>query len=87
MAFGTSINNGGVQATDVLGGVVPTGTVDGANTVFTLPDNYQSTSLEIFVDGLKMKATTDYTLSGTGNKTVTMVLAPSQWILATYVKT
>lgn len=65
---------------------VPSGTINGSNKVFTLantPDD--PLSLELFLDGLKQRPTTDYTISGS---TITFVNAPAlaQDIYAYYQK-
>ena len=63
---------------------IPTGTVDGSNTSFTLADTPISGSLLLFRDGQLLKGGgDDYSLSGT---TITMTTAPSTGsvLLATY---
>ena len=46
-------------------GITPTGTVDGINTIFTLPSAPNPpASLELTVNGLTYKSGTDYNLSG-----------------------
>jgi len=63
---------------------VPSGTVNGATTAFTLANTPASTnSVLIILDGQIQRQTTDYTLSGS---TVTFVTAPStgQSIYAQY---
>jgi hypothetical protein len=52
----------------------PSGTVNGANTSFTLSaDPYSVDAVLIFLNGIKLKKTTHYSISGT---TITMVIAP-----------
>ena len=52
----------------------PTGTIDGTNTTFTLAHTPNpTTTLLIFLNGLKLRPTTDFSVSGT---TLTMVKAP-----------
>lgn len=63
---------------------VPTGTVNGSNTVFTLsllprePD-----AVQVFIDGIRQRKTTDYTISGT---TITFTSAPvtDQYVYVEY---
>lgn len=62
--------------------VIPTGTVNGSNTAFTLPET--PIKLALFADGLAMTPTVDYTLSGAN---ITFVVAPSSGVLAHYIKT
>jgi len=51
----------------------PTGSINGSNTTFTLAGNPNpDSSLEVWVNGQKLKLTTDYSLSG---DTLTMVRA------------
>lgn len=64
----------------------PSGTINGSNTVFTLsaaPE--EADAVLVFLDGLKLKQTTDYSISGT---TLTMVVAPSvaQELTVQYLK-
>ena len=50
---------------------------DGSTTVFNLLDDLQSvSSLDVFIDGLRRKATTDYTVN-LGASQVTFVVAPA----------
>lgn len=73
--------------------IVPSGTKDGSNLVFTLPENIIATTLQLFLNGqlLTPGATADYTLSGTGNRTITFVTGAvipisTDSLLATYIK-
>lgn len=53
----------------------PSGSINGSNTAFTLsaaPE--EADGVLVFLDGLKLKKTTDYSISGT---TLTMVVAPA----------
>jgi hypothetical protein len=53
---------------------VPTGLINGSNVAFTLAANPNpDTSLEVYLNGVHLQVTTDYTLSGT---TLTMLVAP-----------
>ena len=52
----------------------PSGTVNGTNKAFTLANTPNpSTSVKVFVNGMRMRITEDYTLSG---KTITFITAP-----------
>jgi hypothetical protein len=54
---------------------VPSGTINGSNTAFTL--TYAPTSndsIDVFVNGILQRLTTDYSVSGT---TLTFVTAPA----------
>lgn len=61
--------------------IVPTGTINGSNKTFTLPDTPASGTLRVFADGVRQQVTTDYTLSGT---TITFIVAPTTSILCDY---
>ena len=62
---------------------VPTGTVNGSNTAFTLANTPASGTLQLYADGMRMKGGgVDYTLSGAN---ITMVIAPSTAIVADYM--
>jgi hypothetical protein len=47
------------------------GTKNGTNKVFTIAENVVATSVQLFLNGMKLTRGSDYTLSGTGNKTIT----------------
>jgi len=69
-AVTVTIGAGGRTSKDVT----PTGTIDGANTSFTLPDTPSTDSLILFLNGMRLTAGgTHYTLSGS---TITYVQAP-----------
>jgi hypothetical protein len=54
---------------------VPSGTVNGSNVTFTLSQTpIENDAVLVFLDGLKQKQTTDYSISGT---TITFVTAPA----------
>jgi hypothetical protein len=55
-------------------GEIPSGTINGSNTVFTLAQTpLEGESVDVYLDGLKQIPTTDYSISGT---TITFVTAP-----------
>jgi hypothetical protein len=69
---------------DVTNKEIPSGTVNGSNTSFTISfAPTSSDSLTLFIDGIAKELTTDYSISGT---TITMVVAPvaGQALYATY---
>lgn len=61
---------------------------DGIDTEFTLVDDLQSVnSLDVFVDGLRRRITTDYTVNlSTSTVTFTTPPATAQVIQFTYIK-
>lgn len=64
----------------------PTGTINGSNTSFTISSaSHESEAFNLYLDGLKLTNSTDYSLSST---TITMVTAPAvgQSLRANYVK-
>ena len=64
----------------------PTGTVNGTNTDFVLQNSINPpSSLKVFVNGMRMRITEDYTLSG---RTITFLTAPptGSIILVDYMK-
>lgn len=52
---------------------VPTGTINGSNTVFTISNETANNEICATLSGIKQKETTDYSLSGT---TLTFIVAP-----------
>lgn len=64
----------------------PSGTVNGSNTSFSLAQMpLENDSVELYIDGLKLTYTTDYTIS---SQTITMVTAPvvGQLLRANYIR-
>lgn len=61
--------------------ITPTGTINGVNLTFTLPDVPFSGTLRVYADGVRQKLTSDFTLSG---NTITFVVAPTSNILCDY---
>jgi len=49
---------------DVIVGEVPTGDIDGVNDDFTLANTPVAGTLQVYVEGVRMKLTDDYTVSG-----------------------
>lgn len=71
---------------DVFQQEVPSGTVNGSNTAFTLSATpHSAAAVLVFIDGLLQKQTTHYSVSGT---TVTFVVAPTvgQELYAAFIK-
>lgn len=65
---------GGIRTTGVsVYSEIPTGTINGTNTVFALSQTPTSGTLRLFLNGERMKLTDDYTFTGT---TITFVNAP-----------
>ena len=54
-------------------GEVPAGTIDGTNDDFTLASTPTTSSVQVFLNGVRQKITDDYTVSGS---TITFVTAP-----------
>lgn len=65
---------GGVGPASFAGAVAPTGTVNGSNVTFTLPQTPTGNSLQLFVGGIQQVLATDYTISGA---TITFTNAPA----------
>ena len=61
----------------------PTGTIDGANTIFVISKSPVAGSVKVFRGGARQRITEDYTLS---NRTITFTIAPvtGEIILADY---
>ena len=77
---------GGASAADDVDNEVPSGTINGSNTAFTLANTPISGSVKIYLNGIRFKGGgVDYSISGT---TVTFVTAPATGdsILADYRK-
>ena len=64
----------------------PSGTINGSNTAFTLSQTpNENESVNLYLDGLKLTAGVDYTLSGSS---ITMTTAPAiaQLLRANYIR-
>lgn len=55
---------------------VPTGTIDGSNTTFTLP--FPSSNWKVYADGARQRATADYTIAGV---TLVFTFAPTTTVI------
>lgn len=64
---------GGVGSGDFVFNEVPSGTIDGSNTDFTLAHTPVSGTVRVYLNGLRQKPTDDYTIS---SDTISFVDAP-----------
>lgn len=55
-------------------GEVPSGAVNSSNVTFTLANTPIAGSVHVYLNGIRMKLTTDYTISGA---VITFVIAPT----------
>lgn len=65
---------GGLRAESVIFNEVPSGTINGVNVTFTLTHAPIVHKISVFKNGLMLRPTTDYTVSG---KTITFAVAPA----------
>lgn len=77
--------SGDLTTTNFVFNEVPSGTVNGSNTTFTLANTPTAGTEQIFLDGVLQELTTDYTIS---SATITMIPAPATGskIRVTYMK-
>lgn len=66
-------SGGGLTTSNFVTGEVPSGTIDGTNTTFTIA-NTPTTAIKLYLNGIRQKLSTDYTFSGT---TITFTTAPT----------
>jgi hypothetical protein len=59
---------------NIVQGETPGGAINGSNVTFTLVNTPQTGTLELFLNGLLLTPTTDYSVTG---NTITMVVAPN----------
>jgi hypothetical protein len=64
---------GTASGNTVVVGEVPSGDIDDSNVTFTLAHTPATGTLALYLNGQRLKATDDYTLTGA---TITMVSAP-----------
>ncbi len=56
---------------------VPTGAINDVNTAFVLAETPNpTTAVQVFLNGQEIQNGTDFTVGGTGNKTITFASAP-----------
>lgn len=65
-----------VGTNSTISSEIPTGTINGTTTVFTTARAYIAGSLEVYVDGVHQRRTTDYTETTPSSGTFTFVSAP-----------
>ena len=77
----TVFGSSGVASFSLQENIIPTGTINGINTVFVLPTTPQPATIRVYADGVRQTVTTDFTLSGT---TITFTVAPTSAVLCDY---
>ena len=80
---------GGIMdITRIIQNEVPSPSTDGAQTLFTLVNGYESGLLDIFVDGIKGTKDVDYTETDPVAGTFSMVVAPAsdEALTANYIR-
>lgn len=74
-----TIDRGNVTYNIAGGGIVynevPNGTIDGSNATFTSNYDFIISTLQVFLNGVKLKQTNDYTTTGTN--TIILVSSPT----------
>lgn len=80
-----TINSSGLTSSNFVFNEIPTGTIDGSNTTFTIANTPTAGTIQLFLNGLLQRPTTDYTISGT---TITMINIPGtgDFMLVHYLK-
>jgi hypothetical protein len=68
-----TINSSGLSSSNFVFNETPTGTINGTNATFTIANTPTSGTVQLFLNGLLQRPTTDYTISGT---TITMINIP-----------
>ncbi len=78
-----TIPGGGGSAVTFVDGETPSGAVNGSNQTFTLAATPTAGSVHLYLNGVRLRAGTDFTISGA---TITMVAAPQtgDWLHADY---
>jgi hypothetical protein len=84
-AGGGTITSSGVDPASFINGETPSGTINSTNLVFTLANTPVTGKEYIYLNGIRQKRTTDYTISGS---TITFITAPATGneLLADYLK-
>ena len=67
---------------------VPVGLLDGSNLVYTTEFNFSTSTLKVYLNGLRLKegGANDYVVSGINNFTMNYAPLPGDEILVDYIK-
>jgi hypothetical protein len=82
---GVFSSGGGGGATVVITGETPTGAINGTNVDYVTVNAFQTGSLEVFVNGLRMRVTADYTLTGVKNFRMLQALLTGDSLITNYI--
>jgi hypothetical protein len=66
-------------------GEVPTGAINGTNLVYGTASNYQSNSLAVYANGIRLRLTLDYTETGTNTFQMVTALLTGDKLLVDYL--
>lgn len=70
----------------VIYGETPSGTIDGSNATFTSQFDFIISSLQVFLNGIRLKQTNDYTTSGTNTILLNTSPTTGELLLINYLK-
>lgn len=70
----------------VIYGETPGGAIDGSNATFTSQFDFIISSLQVFLNGIRLKQTNDYTTSGTNTILLNTSPTTGEIILINYLK-
>lgn len=76
---------GSFDPTKIKYGLVPSGTIDGSNKVFTLPNAIVANKLAVFLDGIRVAESTDWSYNS-GTREITTVQAPQNSVLCDLIE-
>lgn len=85
VSLADTTSGGGLSSSNFVFNETPSGTINGVNATFTLANTPTAGTVRIFLRGLRMTLTTDYTISGS---TITMINIPDTGddLIADYLK-
>ena len=81
----TIIIQGGGGLASLVTGEVPTGAINGSNVDYITANVFQIGSLEVFVNGLRMRVTWDYNITGSKNFRMIIALLTGDNLVVDYI--
>lgn len=78
-------STGGGGAAVLITGEIPTGAINGTNLDYITTNAFQTGSLEVFVNGLRMRVTADYTITGVKNFHMLQALLTGDSLITDYI--
>lgn len=86
LVLATNTGGAGLFVSDNVYDEVPSGTINGVNTVFTTANDFISTTIRVYFNGLRERQGGCYTVTDTNEITFTSAPKTGDEILVDYIK-